>query len=354
MLASFSILGIAFISSYGWSSEFTGRISGVNIDHTLEDRDYSDIYEYGFRYVRISFPRMPFYKGERFPNELVEDAYKIFDRNIELARKYRLKVIVDPHYFPGMEKLYSMRPSDQFWRKIYFQESVIKFWSDFAKRHRENGDVIYAYDLLNEPSPPARVFGQDRCEFLLEFYNEIIEAVRQYDQQVKLIIQFPMALNTFGKSTNQLDAARCFPARSWVNVIYSFHMYDPGRFTHQGVGDFKSPTMFYGALGEDGAKAYLRKRLQVVRSWQDEVGAEILVGEFGASRSSGAEGDRYISDLLDLFDEFEWGWIFHSFREAQVWDPEIPNGNSVPGSGMSDAPRIRALSKAASRRLSAD
>ena len=49
--------------------------------------------------------------------------------------------------------------------------------------------------------------------------------------------------------------------------------------------------------------------------------AKIYAGEFSAV--SWAEGaDRYLADLISLFEEYGWDWSYHAFREWPGWDVE--------------------------------
>lgn len=338
-----------FSSSISLADSFS-HIAGVNIDNKLDEDGYRALAKYGFRYVRLSFPKRPLMESVP-PFKLDPSAIPLLDRHLALAKEAGVKVVVDPHYFPGMSGRYSMKPSDQIWGDPNFEDAVVQFWSDFSKANRGKGDTLFAYDLLNEPSPPFFIKGVDRCSYLISFYNRIISAVRENDPDRYLIVQFPMALGVGGKSTNQMDGARCFPNERWKSVIYSFHMYDPGQFTHQGVAVFPTPVYLYKKDGRDAVLKYLRGRLDVVKAWQGKNGAPVVVGEFGASIYSGREGDQYIRDLLDLFDEYGWGWFFHSFREADVWDPERPSKGLEPNVGaLPGTLRIDILSSAAMRR----
>ena len=326
------------------------NIAGVNVDQNLDEAGYRDIYALGFRYVRLSFPRKPLVSTSP-PYEMDPVSVSILEKNITFARAAGIRILVDPHYFPGMSGRYSMKPTDQIWGDPVFEDALVRFWSSFSKRFSETDDVFFAYDLLNEPSPPQYVKGRDRCSYLEALYGRIIAAIRENDPSRLLVVQFPMALGPTGKSTNQMDGARCFANAKWDNVAYSFHMYDPGQFTHQGVAGFPYPISLYKKDGRDSVVKYLRKRLDVVRAWQDRNGSPVFVGEFGASIYSGAEGDQYIRDLLMLFDEYGWGWFFHSFREADVWNPEMPSFGNELSDDSPKSLRIDALSLSAKRRI---
>lgn len=325
------------------------NIAGVNIDHTLDEAGYKALDNYGLRYVRLSFPRLPL-MSHVAPYNLDKNALAVFDSHLTLASLSGIKIVVDPHYYPGMERRYSTRPTDSFWGNKDFEDALVNFWGNIAKLYANRGDVIFAYDILNEPTPPAYINGVDRCTYLNQLYERIIHNIRLYDKNRYLLVQFPMALSVSGKPTNQMDGAKCLTSKKWEKVIYSFHMYDPGRFTHQGVNGLPTPVSLYKNKNHKDIFNYLRERLDLVRAWQKINGEPIIVGEFGASIYAGEEGSKYIADLLSLFDEFGWGWFYHSFRESRVWNPENNDSSyQLYESNMSKS-KIKLLEDAALRR----
>lgn len=343
--ASFFFSISAFDALAANSNKDVSNLKGVNVDLTLVESDFVDLERYGAFVLRVSFPRTPL-MSLTAPFEENEKSFLALDRYVDLARKHRMKIVLDPHVFPGMSGIYSMRPTDAFWTESRYQDQAVKLWTTLAKRYLNDLDVIVGFDLLNEPSPPQHVNGVDRCVFLTEFYKRLISAVRLAGAKQAVVVEFPMALNYMGNSTNQMDAAQCVSVIDDLNIIYSFHMYDPGRFTHQGVGRFKGGVSLYKGKDRKAVRDYLRSRLEPVRAVEKKNNLRIFVGEFSASRVAGGEGDLYVEDLIALFNEYRWGWAYHSFREADLWDPEksVLNAESVGRS--STARRMKLLSDA--------
>lgn len=195
-------------------------------------------------------------------------------------------------------------------RMFYYDEYAKKFvavWKMIAKRLKGNEDVIYGYDLINEPD--------QKREALIDYWKLqklAAEAVREIDANTTIIFE----ANTYD---NPEAFAFLSPLRM-DNVIYSVHMYRPHEFTHQGL---------YGIVAGNGYpnaekgwdKEFMRKTLRPVREFQLRHGARIFVGEFSAA--IWAEGaDRYLSDNIDLFEEYGWDWAYHAFREAKCWSVE--------------------------------
>ena len=70
-------------------------------------------------------------------------------------------------------------------------------------------------------------------------------------------------------------------------------------------------------------KKQIRKELQTVLDFQHKYKVPILVGEFSVIRwAPKADAVQYLSDLIDIFEEYQWSWIYHGFREVQCWSLE--------------------------------
>ena len=107
-------------------------------------------------------------------------------------------------------------------------------------------------------------------------------------------------------------------------VIYSFHMYRPHRFTHQGVYDSNTGIEYPGRIaGEFWDKGRLREEMMPAIDFQEAFNVQMYVGEFSVIRwAPGDSGYRYLRDVIDLFEEYGWDWSYHAFREWDGWSVE--------------------------------
>ena len=239
------------------------------------------------------------------------------------AEKYGVWVVVDLHAPPGgrsggdMAMFYDQRWNDAF----------VEVWRKIAQRFKGQR-MIYGYDLVNEPKQSDRA--------LCDYWNtqrRAAEAIREIDPDATIIVE-----------SNGYDSSGGFTYLSPLamdNVVYQVHMYEPFAFTHQGIHKgFGSTTYPDEAKGWN--RDYLVKRLAPVLEFQKKHNARIYVGEFSAvAWADGAE--RYLTDLISIFNEYGWDWTYHAFRESPCWDVE-KEGPSIPKMVPAhDTPRKRAL-----------
>ena len=296
---------------------------------TTED-DIETLHQWGATMARFQIMRN--WSGNDDNQDLAEYAAWIDSRidNLEdvlrWARARGMKIVVDVHVPPG-----GKRASDREMNMLHndvFAEAWIDTWRRIATRLRGNHDVIYGYDLINEPHQHDRAKND-----YWSLQRRAAEVVRAIDPDTPIVIE-----------SNGSDAPGPYEYLSPLrmdNVIYQVHVYAPMAFTHQGVHG--SPV---GAKWPDPEQKwdieYLRKVLVPVREFEKRHHAKIYVGEFSAiAWAEGAE--NYIRDCITLFEEYGWDWTYHAFREWKGWSVEhegSDENNMVPSA---DNPRKRAL-----------
>jgi hypothetical protein len=100
---------------------------------------------------------------------------------------------------------------------------------------------------------------------------------------------------------------------------YTIRWLNNGRFAYPGPV-LNWPDSPYGGIKYWNKEA-MRVFLAEVKNWQNNnniPNRNLFVGEAGVSREvQGAQ--RYLLDLLDLFNELEWNWAIYGFRDEE-WD----------------------------------
>jgi hypothetical protein len=244
------------------------------------------------------------------------------------ARKYGIQICIDLHVSPGGRD--ESRDFAMYYDKTYAAHFVT-CWRRIATRFKGQSG-IYGYDLINEPVQTRRATVVDYWTL----QRLAAEEIRKVDPTTPIIIE-----------SAEWDSADSFAYLSPLrldNIIYQVHMYQPGEYTHQGVHAKSADYARYPwpNPAKKWDKDYIRSRLAPVRAFEKKYNAKIYVGEFSAI--NWAEGaDRYIADCIDVFNEYNWDWTFHAFREWAGWSVEHVGTNARDLHPSSDNPRKRAL-----------
>lgn len=317
----------------------TGVRRGVMLPaRPCTEDDFRTLQEWGVTLVRYQMTEDFFRHGEMkggyaaYERWLDDKLDHLMDFILPQARKRGMKVVVDLHVPPGGRAGDSMN-----WAIYSDPVALTRFfdcWRKIATRAKGNADVIYGYDLLNEPVhelPPTTLD-------YLATYEKAAKIVRAIDPETPVIVQsLDWAAPEAFAQLRPIDVD---------NVVYQVHLYRPQEFTHQGTsGDMKAEAVWPDAAKGWG-RDYLRQKLAAVRDFEKKYDAKIYVGEFSASSfSTGA--DVYIADCIALFEEYGWDWTYHAFREWTGWsvehEPVETDGKPAGFKPSADNPRKRAL-----------
>ena len=193
-----------------------------------------------------------------------------------------------------------------------YQDKLIEVWDRIARRYKSR-DVVYAYDLLNEAVEGAVADGLLNWRDLA---TKAAKAIRSVDPGKPVVFEpSPWGGPDGFDALEPLDLDQ---------VIYSFHMYRPQSFTHQGVYDDRAGIVYPGRIdGELWDKERLREEMLPAIEFQEAFNVQIYVGEFSVIRwAPGDSGYCYLRDVIDLFEEYGWDWSYHAFREWDGWSVE--------------------------------
>ena len=250
----------------------------------------------------------------------------LLEKVLVWARKYGMKICVDLHVPPG-----SIRDNSEM--RMFTDKACldlyIKCWEKIARRFKGNADVIYGYDLLNEPH-------QNRHEVPFSYWDAqrlAAEAIRRIDPATTIVME--------ANWSSSAPAYEYMSPLAMDNVIYEVHMYIPSDYTHQGVHGW-SPAKKWPDESKGWNKEMLRAKLAPVVAFAQRHDARIFVGEFSAiAWAPGAE--RYLKDCIELFDEYGWDWCYHAFNEWRGWNVEYAGESREKLRRVGDTPRKRVL-----------
>ena len=318
-------LGLSF--SAGAANPMRGVMSPV----VPQEKDFRDLRAWGAKLMRYQITAPT---NGTFDAVLSGKLDHLEKNLIPWGRTYGIQLIVDLHTPPGG------RDKDGEVRLCHdkaLAARFVDFWRKTAVRFKGNHDVIYGYDLLNEPVQNRPALPD--CDYWT-VQKRAAEAIRESDSETSIIV----APKCWGLS----EGFRHFPALDLDNVIYTVHVYEPHDFTHQGVQkQWPRGVAWPGKDRKDVWRdiRWLDEKLRPVRAFAYSHKARILVGEFSAI-GWGEGAERYISDCIALFEAYGWDWTYHAFREWSGWSVEheyVPGAKPSEMTPSKGNPRMKAL-----------
>ena len=204
-----------------------------------------------------------------------------------------------------------------FWRDAQAQDDFIAAWVAIAGDFKGRTGIVF--DLLNEPHGVLDEDVQGNHAVPKKVWNSLypraVDAIRKVDPGRWLMVE-PI----WGDATHFDDLSHLNEAR----LLYSFHFYSPHEFTYQETGEWAaSRGIVYPGTARDDAwnppllwnREQLRKQMDGAQRFAARHGARIVVGEAGSGRESlGESRARWTEDVLSLFEELGFDWLFFRFE----------------------------------------
>lgn len=290
------------------------RLRGAMVSPRMTEADLAIFAnEWGGNVIRWQFIRSNREVQSATYDQWFEDMLVKTDQALDWAKRLGVKVVLDLHSPPGGEPSQGgyVAATGGIFSKPQAQQDFIEVWRKMARRYKGNS-VIWGFDLLNEPVDDQTAPG---CQDWQTLALTAGQAIREIDPDRTLIVEPPRWGGASGfEGFNPIPLPR---------VVYSFHMYEPGRFTHQRVFDKTQKLVAYpGAIdgqtwNREKLIAAMRPAIEFARKYR----VHLYVGEFSAIRwAPGAE--TYLADLTSIFEEQGWDWTYHAFREWSGWSLE--------------------------------
>ncbi len=199
------------------------------------------------------------------------------------------------------------------------QQNFINLWDTLAQTYK-NKTIVWAYDIANEPwedSPTTN--WQDN----VLLWNDLVEVVAK---KIRISdVTKPILISSIWGNADHFKVLKPIDF-SIPNILYTTHFYEPILFTHQGLpGNTQTTSVYPDTVAvKKWDKAALKAALNPVKAFQDTYRVPILIGEFSAVRwAPNNSASTYMKDCIDLFEEYNWDWIYHAFRESGAWDVEL-------------------------------
>jgi endoglucanase len=296
-------------------------------------RDIALIKSLGFDHVRFTVEPAPFF-DEAHPSELNAEYLRRVDDALDMMLASGLSVVFDIH------------PSDEFKIKLRTDdrhvEAFAAFWRALA-RHLSARDPEHLFlEILNEPMV------EDAYRWM-GIQARVAAAIREGAPRHTIIAT--------GPRWSAVDELLRIEPLADRNVIYTFHLYDPHTFTHQGatwgakywpyLKDVPYPSSpeavaallptvenetARGALKAYGDERWNAERLErmvaLAADWAQKRGVPLTCNEFGVYRAYSPPDARlrWIEDVRVALERHKIGWA--------MWDYSGSFGVAVRKDGV--------------------
>lgn len=293
------------------------RLRGAMVANTLRESDLADLADKWhanlIRWQLVQAGRNP-PTLETYDAWLDGQLLKL-DDVLTWCQKRQVKVVVDLHSPPGGELL----PGGGYVGAVgaifslpAAQTKFLDVWKKIATRY-QGRDVIWGYDLMNEPveNTPAK-----NCDDWQTLSLKAARLIHAIDPKRTIIVE-PAEWGCPNGFANffPLDEPR---------IVYSFHMYEPHNITHQGLPGNAVGPLYPGPVnGSTWNKAALEAAMKPAFDFAQRYHVHLYVGEFSCIRN--APGDttvNYLRDAIDIFESHDADWSYHAFREWSGWSVE--------------------------------
>ena len=300
------------------------------------EADFHDLAATGANVVRVAIILRKCEACDRYDEP--EASVRYVEQILAHGQRLGFRVIVTLLPMPGFSK-------SDYWDSPALQADIVRQWGKIAARLKDH-PALQAYDLVNEPIVPATARVRDAKAAWHGLAAAVAREVRGVDPQTPVMIEpTPWGLPGSFAGTEPL---------TMPGLVYSFHMYAPHEFTHQGLPGYTDARTYPGH-GWDRQR--LSVAMQAARRFASTHRVPMFVGEFSCVRWA-PEGScpRYLADAVALFEAEGWGWAYHCWRCYQGWDAELPaslpqaqRAGRLPEQRRADSPTLLLLREALSR-----
>lgn len=291
-----------------------------------------EIVRWGANAVRIQIAPYQYVKRKGLDWQNGKDQFmKMLAVKLKDARNNSLKVIIDMHSPPVN--------GGNIWNNPDLEKNFTTIWRDIAEYLEPYRDTIWGYDLFNEPLERTQLpYAPLEWRPLAV---KIIKAIREVDPDTWIIYE-----SGPGGGWRGFEDLKPLPD---YKVIYSFHFYQPGAFTHQGIAASQlqdaallaqaqeaTGIKYPGVIGNiEWNRARIEKQLQPVIDFQKRYRVPIFIGEFSVIAWAPVESAvQYLKDVTGIFEKYGWSWTYHAFREYQGWSLEHEDGVVKPAAKL--------------------
>ncbi|MEL7529798.1 MAG: cellulase family glycosylhydrolase [Bacteroidota bacterium] len=255
-------------------------------------QDFVDIQSLGCDVIRLPINLHAMTDGA--PNYTLDPLFLNFlDQVVDWAEELQIHLILDNHTF---DPAVNTDPAVEI--------PLVKVWKQMAQHYQSRSSFIH-YEVLNEPHGISdQLWGQ--------IQQNVIDTIRTVDNVHSIVVG--------GSQWNSFYSLATLPNYTDNNLIYTFHLYEPFIFTHQGATWVSPsmaplanvpfphhpdsmpamPTAFTGTWLEGSFNNYsntgnvseIQSLMDIAINFQQSRNVPVFCGEFGVYKPNSKENHR--------------------------------------------------------------
>jgi hypothetical protein len=336
-----------------WINKDTGDKTEEFFNSWITKADIDHIASWGMDHIRLPVDYQ-FFEKTGSPGVFIEERLGYIDHCIDWCRKAGLSMILDLHHAPGYAffnanegdraGVFAGDKSNTMFTDAGLQSRFIEIWKMFTQRYASEGRNL-AFELLNE------LVLADISPWNHLWLRTLAE-IRTIDTDRTIVIG--------GNRNSDASELKNLALTEDDGVVYTFHFYEPGIFTHQKapfipyLANYPEPVTypftrsqhqaFFDIFAKQGmvpaeycrevfGKDFIKELLEPVSAFIKETGKEVFCGEFGVIQYADHESARrWFDDFVGLLNEMDIGhtaWNYIGFssimsdKPREVLHPDI-------------------------------
>ena len=317
-----------------WISQY-GKKSHEHFESYIQEKDIARIASWGMDHVRVPVDYFIF-ESDEAPGTYMESGLCYIDACLGWCKKHGINMILDLHHAPGF--FFGDGDKNCLMEDAAMQDRYINIWKFFAGRYIGEKNNL-SFELLNELVAKS-------SEQWNGLWQRTAAAIHAISPDRKVIVG--------GNYWNSVGELKNLAISENPNILYTFHMYHPMIFTHQGaswmenthryansvkypVNTQEHAAYYNGAIPDDEkgilGKEYLMRVLAPAFLFIEKNERPLYCGEYGVIASAPIESAiKWCDDLADLLLGRGIGravWSYRGFSNITSDKNEVPNMDYV-------------------------
>lgn len=244
----------------------------------------------------------------------LEERLRHIDQMLSWCEKYAVMAVLDLHSPPGGQAFAAgyITARGHIFTQPEAQSKFIQVWEKMTARYKGR-KIIWGFDLVNEPDDSML---SEACLDWNSLADKAARAIRAVDPDRTLIVEPDKWGGPQGFAS--------FQPLDLPGIVYSFHFYQPMKFTHQGIQQNAAGIYYPGNIDNElWNKDRLLRAMQPALDFAQKYRVHMYVGEFSAIRTAPDDSAaKYLADVISIFESHGFDWSYHAYREWQGWSLE--------------------------------